>query len=413
MQRKPAPSEVMGMGKKVLYISGGGGLGHFARDLAIANELRKVKPGCEIVWLSEEPASRVLKEAGEKIIDGNMGRVNETVNSLPSENHQFNVGMWLVNYVRSKTSKEDFAHQLAIIEREKPDIVVGDEAFALFFGYGANPTLIKQPFIGIWDCFKFYAMTLNPMERLSMWMVNRSFQYAEKTWDQVENFGGVYLFPEDDVPDENWGLFLRGVRETVKGWKNTFFVGYPLHFDPADYKDAAALKGRLGYGKEPLIICAVGGTYFGKALLNLCGRAYPLIKAQIPDVKMVMVAGPSIDTKSLKMPEGIEVHGYVPQLFEHYAACDLAIVLGGGSSTLELAALKKPFIYFPLEKQFEQMFVTHRNEKYHAGIKMRFPKTTPEALAQTATSNIGKKVDYLDMPLDGCKKAAEAIAKFM
>jgi UDP:flavonoid glycosyltransferase YjiC (YdhE family) len=141
---------------------------------------------------------------------------------------------------------------------------------------------------------------------------------------------------------------------------------------------------------------------------------YPLIKAQIPDVKMVMVAGPSIETKSLKMPDGIEVRGYVPDLFEHFAACDLAIVLGGGTSTLELAALKRPFIYFPLEKHAEQQIViARRNERYHAGIKMLFSKTTPEALAQAVVSNIGKKVEYLEMPIDGCKKAAEVIAKFM
>jgi UDP:flavonoid glycosyltransferase YjiC (YdhE family) len=253
------------------------------------------------------------------------------------------------------------------------------------------------------------------MERLGLWMLNRQWwQTSSRGWNQIPSAANIFLFPEDDVPDEKLGLFMMGTREALNKFKSTFFVGYPLQFDPNDYKDAAALKKRLGYGKEPLIICAVGGTAVGKGLLNLCGRAYPLIKAQIPDVKMVMVAGPAIDTSSLKMPDGIEVRGYVPQLFEHYAACDLAIVLGGGTSTLELAALKKPFIYFPLEKHWEQkIIVPHRNERYNAGIKMLFPRTTPEALAQVVVSNIGKKVEYLDMPIDGCKKAAEVIAKFM
>jgi UDP:flavonoid glycosyltransferase YjiC (YdhE family) len=107
---------------------------------------------------------------------------------------------------------------------------------------------------------------------------------------------------------------------------------------------------------------------------------------------MVMVAGPSIDLKLLSKPEGVEVRGYVPNLFEHYAASDLTIVMGGGTSTLELAALKRPFLYFPLEKHFEQQhIVALRNEKYHAGIKMSFQDTTPEILAQAVVSNIGKR----------------------
>jgi UDP:flavonoid glycosyltransferase YjiC (YdhE family) len=272
---------------------------------------------------------------------------------------------------------------------------------------------MKQPFISIWDFSKGYSMSLNPMGRLGAWMMNRNWQTDSKIWNQLP-VAQIFLFPEDDVPDERLGLFLMNAREAFKKWKSTFFVGYPLQFDPNDFKDAAAIKKRLGYGKEPLIICAVGGTPFGKVLLNLCGKAYTLIKAQIPDVKMVMVAGPAIDTSSLKMPDGIEVREYIPQLFEHFAACDLAIVLGGGTSTLELAALKKPFIYFPLEKHWEQQItVAHRNERYNAGIKMLFPRTTPEALAQAIVSNIGKKVQYLDMPIDGCKKAAEVIAKLM
>jgi UDP-N-acetylglucosamine:LPS N-acetylglucosamine transferase len=273
---------------------------------------------------------------------------------------------------------------------------------------------MKQPFIAIWDfCKVAYPMTLNPMERIGCWMNNRMWQNGYKVWGQIPG-ANIFLLPEDDIPDERLDLFLMNTRDAFKRNKSNFFVGYPVNFDPNNYKDTAAVKRRLGYGKEPLIICAVGGSYFGKALLNLCGKAYPLIKAQIPDVKMVMVAGPAIDPKSLKVPEGVEVRGYVPRLFEHFAACDLSIVLGGGTSTLELAALKRPFIYFPLEKHSEQQIVTaRRNERLHAGIKMRFPKTTPEALAQAVVSNIGKQVQYLDMPIDGCKKAAEVIAKFI
>ena len=48
--------------------------------------------------------------------------------------------------------------------------------------------------------------------------------------------------------------------------------------------------------------------------------------------------------------DGVKVVGYLPELYKHLAASDIAIVTGGGTVTLELTALEKPFLYFPLEK---------------------------------------------------------------
>ena len=52
---------------RVLYVSGSIGLGHVSKDLAIARELRRARPDAEIVWLAGHPASRVLREAGERL----------------------------------------------------------------------------------------------------------------------------------------------------------------------------------------------------------------------------------------------------------------------------------------------------------------------------------------------------------
>jgi predicted glycosyltransferase len=56
--------------KKVLYVSGSLGLGHVTRDLAIARELRKIRPDVKILWLTSEPASTVLRTAGESFVEG-------------------------------------------------------------------------------------------------------------------------------------------------------------------------------------------------------------------------------------------------------------------------------------------------------------------------------------------------------
>ncbi len=54
--------------KTILYISGSPGLGHVGRDLEIAGDLRKARPGIDISWMAESPAFDVLEKAGEKLL---------------------------------------------------------------------------------------------------------------------------------------------------------------------------------------------------------------------------------------------------------------------------------------------------------------------------------------------------------
>jgi len=87
----------------------------------------------------------------------------------------------------------------------------------------------------------------------------------------------------------------------------------------------------LGYDDErPLVVCSVGGTSVGADLLRLCVASYPHIQDSVGDVRMVVVCGPRIDPASIEVPSGVEVRGYVPRLYEHLAACDVAVVQGGG-----------------------------------------------------------------------------------
>ena len=79
-----------------------------------------------------------------------------------------------------------------------------------------------------------------------------------------------------------------------------------------------------------------------------------------------------------------EARHSVRNLYEHFAACDLAIVQGGGTTTLELTALHRPFLYFPLEGHSEQeLAVAGRLQRHQAGIRMSYSKTTAWLLAPT------------------------------
>jgi len=125
---------------------------------------------------------------------------------------------------------------------------------------------------------------------------------------------------------------------------------------------------------------------------------------------MVLVCGPRLAPATVHAPAGVEVRGYLPRLFEHLAACDLAIVQGGGTTTLELTALQRPFIYFPLHGHFEQeVMVAGRIQRQQTGQRLRYADTTPTALAATAVGLLATDPTWPPIPCDGAKRAAELI----
>ncbi len=87
-------------------------------------------------------------------------------------------------------------------------------------------------------------------------------------------------------------------------------------------------------------------------------------RAEVP-----VVTGPRIDPASLPRVEGVDLRGYVPDLYLRMAAADVAVVQGGLTTTMELAAARVPFLYVPLRHHFEQnLHVHHRLQNYRAGL---------------------------------------------
>jgi hypothetical protein len=90
---------------------------------------------------------------------------------------------------------------------------------------------------------------------------------------------------------------------------------------------------------------------------------------------MILVAGPRLAADELPRGPQIDVRAFVPELFRHHAAAHLAIVQGGLTTTMELAAFQTPFLYFPLRNHFEQTFhVARRLDRLGAGVRMDYDR---------------------------------------
>ena len=184
-------------------------------------------------------------------------------------------------------------------------------------------------------------------------------------------------------------------------------------FEPV--ADREKLRHELGYRRgEQVCVVTVGGSGVGGHLLQRVIEAYPQAKSLVPELRMVVVAGPRIDPASLPQHEGLEIHAYVHELYRHLAACDLAVVQGGLTTSMELTANRRPFLYFPLRHHFEQNFhVHHRLERYGAGRRMDFETDGPAEIAVAIAEEIGSEVDYRPVESDGAARAAALIAELV
>jgi len=92
----------------------------------------------------------------------------------------------------------------------------------------------------------------------------------------------------------------------------------------------------------------------------------------------------------------------------------VAVVQGGLTTAMELTANRRPFLYFPLRRHFEQtLHVAHRLDGYHAGRRMDFEASPPEAIATAIAEEIGREVDYRPVETDGAGRAAALIAELL
>jgi UDP:flavonoid glycosyltransferase YjiC (YdhE family) len=407
---------------RVLFVSGAVGLGHATRDLAIARELRRLVPDLELVWLAGGAAREAIEASGEALLP-EAHRFETGASVLESAAGEFALNLADPSYLLKPGRparelvrwiggiKRNLAVFREVTARARFDLVVGDETFELAFALHRDPALKRAPFVLITDWIGVDAMTRNPLERGAVRLLNglwvRLLTRPHPACDRI-----LFVGEPEDLPDRTFGWRLPNRRECSR--RLVTIVGYVCPFVPSELPGIPALRASLGYRQGPLITCSIGGTPIGVRLLHLCARAYPSLLRHLPALSMVLVAGPGAAAAPEQLPDGVTLRGYVPDLYKHLAASDLAIVQGGGTTTLELTALRKPFLYFPLEGHFEQqLLVAERLRRHGAGRRLSFAETTPARLAEAALAAMREEATYPPLSVDGAERAAESLKAFL
>jgi pimeloyl-ACP methyl ester carboxylesterase/predicted glycosyltransferase len=395
-------------GKRALYISSPIGLGHAQRDVAIADELRKLRPGLEIDWLAQHPVTALLAARGEHVHPASAHLASESghIESEAAEHdlHAFHAirrmdEILLANFM--------VFHDLA--GEQEYDLWIGDEAWELDYYLHENPEQKRAAYAWFTDFVGWL-----PMPGADG---REAFLTADYNAEMIEHIArfprlrdrAIFVGDPDDIVPDTFGPGLPPIRDWTR--QHYDFAGYITGFDPAQPPDRRA----LGYrDDERVCIVTVGGSGVGGDLLRRVIAAYPQAKDMVPEIRMVVVAGPRIDPADLPAPDGLEIRRYVPDLYRHLAACDLAVIQGGLTTAMELTASRRPFLYFPLRHHFEQnLHVRHRLDRYRAGRYMDYDNAGPEQIATAIATEIGRDVNYQPVTTDGAARAAAMLADLL
>jgi predicted glycosyltransferase len=380
--------------RRALCVSSPIGLGHAQRDVAIADELRKHHPDLEIDWLAQHPVTAVLEASGERIHPASALLANES-GHIESESAEHDLHCFQAIRRMDEILLAKFMVFHDLVCDEPYDLWIGDEAWELDYYLHENPEQKQAAYVWLTDFVGWLPMP-DDGEREALLTADYNAEMIEhiarvpRVRDRAVFVGN----PDDIVPD----AFGPG-QPLIGDWtrEHYAFSGYVTGFDPAALSDRAALRQQLGYrDDEQVCIVTVGGSGVGGALLRKVIAAYPLAKRAVPALRMIVVAGPRIDPASLPTHDRLEVRAFVPQLYRHLAACDLAVVQGGLTTCMELTANRRPFLYFPLRHPFEQNFhVAHRLDRHRAGRRMDYATADPDAIAAALAAELGRAVGGL------------------
>ena len=398
--------------RRALYLSSPIGLGHARRDIAIARELRELHPDLEVDWLAQDPVTRLLEDGGERIHPASRLLASES-RHIEREAGDHDLHCFQAIRRMDEILVANFMVFHEVVADGGYDLVVGDEAWDVDYYWHENPELKRTAFGWMTDFVGWVPMPEGGEREAFL-----TADYNTEMIEQVARFPrvrdrAVFVGNPDDIVPLDFGPGLPGIREWTE--QHYAFAGYVTGFDPAVLGDRQELRERLGWRpEERVVVVTVGGSGVGLALLRGVVASFPEAARRVDGLRMVAVAGPRIDPGALQAPAGVEVLGHVPDLYRHLAACDLAVVQGGLSTTMELTACRRPFLYFPLRNHFEQnVHVAHRLDRHRAGRRMDYATTTPESIAEAITVEVGRPVDYRPVETTGAARAAALLAELL
>ena len=136
--------------RRALFVSSPIGLGHARRDVAIAQELRRLHPDLDIDWLAQDPVTRVLEAEGERIHPASQYLANESAH-MESESAEHDLHCFQAWRRMDEILVANFMVFDDVVEAQDYDLWIGDEAWELDYFLHENPNLKRAPYVWLTD----------------------------------------------------------------------------------------------------------------------------------------------------------------------------------------------------------------------------------------------------------------------
>lgn len=398
--------------RRVLYLSSPIGLGHVRRDLAVARALKRLKPDLAIDWLAQDPVTRLLDRAGQTVHPASAGLALES-RHVEEESGEHDLNVFEALRRMDEIQVKNFRVFQEAVERQRYDLVIADESWEVDHFWHEHPQFKRSPLAWMTDFVGFAPMAEGGAHEAIL-----TADYNAEMIAHVEGYPSVrdcaiFVGNSADVVDDRLGPDLPGRRE----WTDARFAysGYILGDDVPAREDRVELRARLGFRLgEVVCVVAVGGSAVGRALIDRILQAIPMAQRAQPNMRTIVVSGPRIDPASFPPLPQVEFRGFEPELPVLMAAADLALVQGGLSTCMELAATGTPFLYFPLKHHFEQnVHVPRRLDAYGAGRRLAYDESTPDSIATAMIEEMGSPSQVRRVERDGAECAAAMLAQLL
>ena len=235
------------------------------------------------------------------------------------------------------------------VEEGRYNLVIADEAWDIDHYWHEHPELKKAKLAWFTDFVGYVPMLLGGEHEAFL-----TTEYNAEMIEHIERHPhvrdrAIFVGGTEDILPLSFGKDLPAMRDWVP--KHFDFARYIIGEHPGAFGSRAELRQNPVYRPdERVCIVTVGGSGVGAHLIRRILQSWPMVRARLPELRMIVVAGPRIDPLSIEAPAGVEVRTFVPELDRHLAACDLALVPGGLTTCMELTAAGTPFLYFPAQE---------------------------------------------------------------
>ena len=241
------------------------------------------------------------------------------------------------------------------VEEGEYDLVIGDEAWDVDHFLHENPELKRTAFAWMTDFVGWLPMPEGGEREAFL-----TADYNAEMIEHVERFPrlrdrAIFVGDPDDIVPDDFGPGLPAIRDWTE--RHYAFSGYVTGFDPAPLVErreelrarARVPRRRAGGHRHRRRLRRRGGAPAARRR-ELSGGGPPGHRAADDRRRRARGSTRPASTRPRASRSGRSSRTCTATS----SACDLAVVQGGLTTTMELVAGRRPFLYFPLANHFEQ-----------------------------------------------------------